>query len=981
MATLDEENAALEAENAALEARKAELKQTLSTPAAGITTQPESGYGVGQFLYDVPMGISRAVLGAADIVAYPFVKGLQYAGADIESWGGTKFLEAGAPLLAEKLGVRPTTEVQQAVEFMTPVAPSKAKLATELGLGLASYLGQEAAQEAFPESPYAGLLGAIGAPAGVQTAAALGKQLTSAITPTAKVLLGSEEALKAAAQEELLKRAGPEGIERLKVAASMPSLQTGAGEVPLTFAEIAQTPSAAQFQQSMLSTPEGAALLQPALEKRQTALTEALRGFGITPQQGEMSIAMRDAAATAKAAKQLEEASLLERLGYGAQEQATTALERGRSLQESLMLRKEEVEEIANATWESVPGKTKIDASTPFNAALQEFANFGELAKADISGKAQRVIKKVDEFINKKNGIVTVDELQDLRSAAGRAMAEASGINPTEARLMRTLRENIDTAGLSYAYDPTVGLKGGLPGTDATRPDLESLTKLSEAIEATRTAKQTYSQGVVGDITAIRQFKPKLQSSNVIKKAVATPENIAEISSKVGFDSGEMTELRMELMSNLTKATKPTEYLGREKAKFKIAFGDAYATVEEFAQKKGQKAPLEEFSKVTDAIIPNKIFGDEIAAERFVKQFADSPVLDMGRSKFISERLLKSGNALGNLDKNQNIARKLFGADLSKLEKTLADLELSKAPAKLERQLASGNSITNVRATSLGAYFSIQNILTTMEKGRIPAAIVGSIPGWIIGEYAAKIASQRKTAIATFQAKMLANPQLLQIASAPPTEDNLKRLIDTGARLGFFAGKARPPAEAETNEAGLTSSPEGMLTFHEENQQLEQRVKQLKMELGALLAQAPKVQVGKQDVSIPVGEGYAPPNLVKAIMQVESSFNPKAVSPKGAAGLMQLMPGTARDLGVTDRFDPQQNVDAGSRYLAQQLKKFNSVELTAAAYNWGPRRVANAVAKLEAEGIPVTWENMVKEVKVPVETKNYVRKVTKLLQA
>jgi soluble lytic murein transglycosylase-like protein len=165
---------------------------------------------------------------------------------------------------------------------------------------------------------------------------------------------------------------------------------------------------------------------------------------------------------------------------------------------------------------------------------------------------------------------------------------------------------------------------------------------------------------------------------------------------------------------------------------------------------------------------------------------------------------------------------------------------------------------------------------------------------------------------------------------------------------------------------------------------LEAEAKALDEQLGAAktkTAEAPKVQVGKQDVSIPVGEGYAPPNLVKAIMQVESSFNPKAVSPKGAAGLMQLMPGTARDLGVTDRFDPQQNVDAGSRYLAQQLKKFNSVELTAAAYNWGPRRVANAVAKLEAEGIPVTWENMVKEVKVPVQTKNYVKKVTKLLQA
>jgi len=140
-----------------------------------------------------------------------------------------------------------------------------------------------------------------------------------------------------------------------------------------------------------------------------------------------------------------------------------------------------------------------------------------------------------------------------------------------------------------------------------------------------------------------------------------------------------------------------------------------------------------------------------------------------------------------------------------------------------------------------------------------------------------------------------------------------------------------------------------------------------------------KVKIGKQDVSIPKGEGYAPPDLVKAVMQVESAGKPKAVSSKGAAGLMQLMPGTAKDLGVEDRFDPEQNVEGGSRYLAQQLKEFGQPELALAAYNWGPRNIENAVAKLRAEKKDVTWENVLSVVKVPRETREYVNKVMSLV--
>lgn len=137
------------------------------------------------------------------------------------------------------------------------------------------------------------------------------------------------------------------------------------------------------------------------------------------------------------------------------------------------------------------------------------------------------------------------------------------------------------------------------------------------------------------------------------------------------------------------------------------------------------------------------------------------------------------------------------------------------------------------------------------------------------------------------------------------------------------------------------------------------------------------VKVGKQNVSIPTGEDYTEPRLVKAVMRAESAFNPNAVSPKGAGGLMQIMPATARDLGLKekDRFDPDKNVEAGSRYLQQQIKRFGDEKLALAAYNWGPENIAKAKAKLEAEGEPVTWENIKSIVKVPSETREYVDKV------
>jgi soluble lytic murein transglycosylase-like protein len=103
-------------------------------------------------------------------------------------------------------------------------------------------------------------------------------------------------------------------------------------------------------------------------------------------------------------------------------------------------------------------------------------------------------------------------------------------------------------------------------------------------------------------------------------------------------------------------------------------------------------------------------------------------------------------------------------------------------------------------------------------------------------------------------------------------------------------------------------------------------------------------------------------DLIRSVIRAESGFDPRATSPKGAMGLMQLMPETARDLGVKDAYDPQENIMAGTRYLKTLLDRYEGdVPRSLAAYNWGMGNVERNPGRL------------------PRETRDYIARITRYL--
>jgi soluble lytic murein transglycosylase-like protein len=195
--------------------------------------------------------------------------------------------------------------------------------------------------------------------------------------------------------------------------------------------------------------------------------------------------------------------------------------------------------------------------------------------------------------------------------------------------------------------------------------------------------------------------------------------------------------------------------------------------------------------------------------------------------------------------------------------------------------------------------------------------------------------------------------QVSQIQSSPGQRSSLVYWSSKESRW-----KPVPSAGTASMQAARSAAAEVSQYFgHESAQSANSRI----MAANARGHQASQDEIDSSIV-MAAARHNVDPNLVRAVVKVESNFNSNAVSRKGAMGLMQLMPSTARSLNVKNPFDPEQNVDAGVRHLKQLLESYGGdVDLTLAAYN------AGAAAVARSSGVPRY-----------AETQNYVRRITNL---
>ncbi|NDC95709.1 hypothetical protein EB077_10430, partial [bacterium] len=790
----------LDQENALLEQRIAQLEASLSSQ------QPEpaqpSGYGLGQLAFDVPVGITRGVAGLADVLSYPFVKGLEYAGAPVETFGATKALDAliaGSPALegpgaAEILGVRPQTEVQRAVEFMTPGPGGKGKLASELGLGLAAYGGSKLG-EATIGGTGGTILGALAAPLTAQGAVGLGRRAISTLDEPRALLRGDETAIQNAAVQEILDRAGPEGAARIAIAQELGTPLMSPLGVPMTAAEIAQTPSLATYQYAMSKPEMGGQTLLDALAKRKEEQALAFGALGTQPQKGQLSEALRTVAAQQGVLKADE---AIKGIDLDLASRNPAAMEEPSRLVQSLGT--EVISQIKTAAKDAKKaGRSAFKDPEVYNVTV----DVPKIA-SDVNGLVKSWRRDPSQRIGDRRIVKAIKDLKELETKEAdflgvKSQARIGKLHDIQVELGRVISKG--TSG-ERTQDQALALSlhGYIENVIAKAPGSE---KLLDAKQKWKNYFDTFvydrERGVISPLKQALKKSPE----KVVPFLSSESASIGALK-KAGVGAQQIETQKLSEFMNLPTAEKKLAWITKNRPALSEAnFWPSIENAEQTLKATLEPGQLSEFAKVSEGQIPSQIFSDLGKARRFMKDVEGTQLEDLTRGKFIESLQTGRGTIADRLASQRDVAKTIFKGDYDQLEKVINDIEGAALPERLKQQATGKQSITAQAQTTLGTIFNKRDLLRAAQNSKYVAGIVGSIVGGAgsggilgaavggvlgevtalrVGKKAAAVEEQLNAAIN----QMLSKPELIKFAAAPPTVKNVESFFEQASRLGYF---------------------------------------------------------------------------------------------------------------------------------------------------------------------------------------------------
>ena len=311
--------------------------------------------------------------------------------------------------------------------------------------------------------------------------------------------------------------------------------------------------------------------------------------------------------------------------------------------------------------------------------------------------------------------------------------------------------------------------------------------------------------------------------------------------------------------------------------------------------------------------------------------------------------------------------RALFGSDFTKVKAVIDDIASEESVKKLT-QLASGRAPATGQFNTTASWLQNQMWLLrkTAQTGAAAGAIagqrVGQIPGAIVGASTGYIAQKAaKAAVDDINRIIVSAMRDANVAKAlvsQPSESAIKAVMSSpiiAAAVGIPAADRRGEFATSKEEAARMNEPPPTTTPTPTS---------TGQEMGGF-RQISADAWDNESLRRLIQKQHP---LVRAVISVESSGNPRAKSEKGAAGLMQLMPAIAKKFDV-DPYDPIENISGGTRLLREELDRFKDERLALAAYNAGSPRVFSAMRKAQSN----KWIDVAKY--LPAETRNYVGKV------